>query len=299
MKPSSVDLRLDAQRRVFKGKTENVARMSLDLSALGEAYTVDEGGASVERWALRPGAPIGIELDGQTIDGVPWPEGEDRVRLERSAGEWKLGAKPAPGMKTPRRAGLFKSAFGNGAVLVVGTAGTPEENAWAMAQAKCDAETFWYRGNGSLRIVLDSEFDAAREPDRNIVLYGNAYSNRAWGPLMDGSPVQVAQGMLTVGERKLPGDDLACLLIRPRPGSDVACVGAVSGTGVAGMRLAARVPYFVSGVGVPDWIVIGPEAMAKGAGGVRAAGFFGNDWGLSEADSGWAAEPSGEADRAP
>ena len=35
---------------------------------------------------------------------------------------------------------------------------------------------------------------------------------------------------------------------------------------------------FVSGVGVPDWVVMTPDLLTKGAAGVKGAGFFGNDW---------------------
>ena len=34
------------------------------------------------------------------------------------------------------------------------------------------------------------------------------------------SPVQVRRGQVKVGTRAVTGDDLACLFIRPRPGSD-------------------------------------------------------------------------------
>jgi len=130
-------------------------------------------------------------------------------------------------------------------------------------------------------------FHAAADVNRNVILYGNAGTNAAWKALLGDSPVQVGAGVVTVGDRKLDGDNLACLFVRPRPGSDRACIAAIAGSGPAGMRLTQRIPYFQSGVGVPDWIVIGPEAMEKGVGGVRGAGFFGNDWGVHVEDSGW------------
>ncbi len=56
-------------------------------------------------------------------------------------------------------------------------------------------------------------------------------------------------------------------------------MGVVGGTGLAGMRLTDRLPYFVSGVAYPDVCVLGPAVLAEGAIGVRLAGFFGLDWG--------------------
>jgi hypothetical protein len=72
--------------------------------------------------------------------------------------------------------------------------------------------------------------------------------------------------------------------VRPRPDSDVAAVGVVSGTGVKGMRLTDRLPFFVSGIGYPDCVVFGAEALLKGVPGVKQAGFFGNDWSVDHGE---------------
>ena len=61
----------------------------------------------------------------------------------------------------------------------------------------------------------------------------------------------------------------------------------VTGTGIKGMRLTTRLPYFVSGIHYPDLFVAGPEMLTKGVGGVRAAGFFGNDWAVASGESAW------------
>ena len=59
-----------------------------------------------------------------------------------------------------------------------------------------DAETFWYRGNGSVDIVSDARFlESGREQefrDRNVIVYGHAESNGTWPVLLGESPVQVA-----------------------------------------------------------------------------------------------------------
>jgi hypothetical protein len=151
-------------------------------------------------------------------------------------------------------------------------------------KARFDAEAFWYQANGSIGVAPDVAFDPDAEPDRNVVLYGNSSTNRAWDALLGGSPVQVARGKLRVGEARFRGDDLGVLMIRPRPGSDVASVGVVSGTGVAGMRLCDRRPYLSAGFAYPDVTVF--RARDLGATGDCAilAGFFGLDWSLEAGD---------------
>jgi poly(3-hydroxybutyrate) depolymerase len=266
---SSVQIRLDPVKRRFVGTTTNVARLKLDLRQ------------------LEAGKEITVELDGHKLPPVPWPASA-ALWLTATGKQWTAtDSPPAASAKGPHRYGPFREAFQNRMMFVFGTKGTPAENAWALAKARFDAETFWYRGNGAIEVIPDAMFDAARGPDRSIILYGNAETNSAWPVLLANSPVQVARGSVTIDGRQEKGDDLACLFLRPRPGSDSACVGAVSGTGLAGMRLGDRLPIFISGVAFPDCIVIGPEMLEKGFEGVRAAGYFGLDWSVSSGEFAW------------
>ena len=43
-------------------------------------------------------------------------------------------------------------------------------------------------------------------------------------------------------------------------------------------------PYWVSGIGYPDFIVLGSEMLEGSGDGVRATGFFGNDWTLESGE---------------
>jgi poly(3-hydroxybutyrate) depolymerase len=267
--PSSVSLRCDPLSRRFAGATTNVARLSLSVAHLA------------------PGAPLAVELDGQTLAGIPWPSGEPRLWLERGGGRWKVATKPSAAVKGPHRAGPFKDAFRHRMLFLYGTRGTPEENRWAYTRARYDSEAWWYRGNGAVDVVADTDFQATSERHRSVILYGNADTNAAWRELFGESPVQVRRGAVRVGDREQRGEDLACLFLRPRPDSDTACVAAVSGTGPAGMRLTDRLPYFVSGVAFPDVTVIGPEMLVRGTEGIRGAGFFGNDWRVETGEFAW------------
>ncbi len=292
MVTSSVSLAFAPATRTISGTTQNVARVTFDLSPLTVPRHFERDGKPVDEVALEPGKPMTIELDHQKLADIPWPSAQPRITLYREGDQWRIGGWAPATLKGPNRSGPFKDAFRNAMVFVVGTGGTDEERATTLARARYDAETFWYRGNGSIPIVLDSEFEVAKDPGRNVILYGNADTNAAWKLLLADSPIQVKAGSLKVGDKQIDGVDLACLFIRPRAGNDKACVGAIASTGPVGMRLTQRVPYFVSGVGVPDWIVIGADAMEKGLAGVRGAGFFANDWGLSAEDSAWPVEPA-------
>lgn len=266
MMPSSVDIRQDVTKRRFFGTTNNVERLTINVGH------------------MKAGEAISIELDGMKIADIPWPADGARIYLVNHDGKWAPGEGAAASMKRPDRCGPFKQAFNHRMIFVYGTAGSAEENAWAYHKARFDAEAFWYRGNGSIDVTADSAFDAKAEPDRSVILYGNAETNAAWKTLLGDGPVQVKRDGVRVGDREMKSATLACLFVRPRPGSEGPSVGAVCGTGVAGCRLTDRLPYFVSGVAYPDLIVIDEKAATAGDSGVRVAGFFGNNWGVESGE---------------
>ena len=266
--PATVNLQWDPWQRRVTGTTKNVARLALKLD---EAHAGDD---------------LRVEVDGQVFDKIPWPA-KKLIWLTREDEKWRLSGEPLPAGKGPHRYGPFKAAFRDRMIFVYGTKGTPEENAWAFNKARFDAESFWYRGNGSVDVISDIAFNPKLELNRGVILYGHADSNGAWPALLSDSPVQVRRGEIRVDERRAAGADLACLFLRPRPGSDRACVGVVTGTSVAGLKLTDRLPYFLAGVAYPDVTILGPDMLTNGIEGIRAAGFFGLDWSVTNGEFAW------------
>jgi dienelactone hydrolase len=261
LKPSAVHLDYDPAARKFSGTTDNVACLALDLGH------------------VPAGTPVSVRLDGQTLGPIERTStAAPTAWFQREKDKWAITDRPSPALKGPRRGGPFKDAFRNTVVFVYGTTGTPEESAWSLARARYDAERFWYQGNASIDVVPDTAFAPDRERDRNVIVYGHSGMNAAWASLLGQSPVQVSRGKVTLGETSYEGDDLAALFVRPRPGSDVASVGVVAGTGPAGLRLSGRFPYVSSGVAYPDCFIADPKTLEPGA---DHAGFFGNDWSLA------------------
>lgn len=174
--------------------------------------------------------------------------------------------------------GSFKNAFNNRFVLVYGTAGSTQENAWAFAKARFDGEQWWYRGNGTARLYSDRQYlDLVahhRESDPplgNVILYGNLNTNIAAKELLKGAVMRVYSGELWAHGRILRGPDLATLQLHrvQRNGILVALVG---GTGIQGMRATDRIPYFLAGVGIPDLVILNAATWTKGTSGVMMAG---------------------------
>jgi dienelactone hydrolase len=273
---SRIAIDRDAKTGAFRGTTGNVARLVLTPAA-----------------PAAPGAVVRVELDGAKLDVAPSADG--RLHLTRDPSGWKAADAPDAASKGPARSGGFKDAFRHRVVLVYGTGGTPDDRLRAFNKARFDAETFWYRGNASVDVVSDKAFDPAQDRDRNVVLYGNADTNALWARLLGGGPVDVRSGRVRIGDRDFQGADLGIYFVRPRAGSALASVGAVAWTGPAGWAAVQPVQYFVSGAGFPDLLLLGAEALKTGTAGVRAIGWFGNDWSVERGDFVWS--PASAAQR--
>jgi hypothetical protein len=166
-------------------------------------------------------------------------------------------------------------------VFVYGTLGSREENEWSFNKARYDAETWYYRGNGAVDVISDKEYMPERYQGRNVILYGNASTNAAWGLLLKDCPIQVRRGELKVGGKVFTGDDLAAYFIRPLADGRTS-VGAITGTGMKGLQAANANQYFAGGSGFPDYMIFRLQMLQAGAAGILMAGFFDNSWKLSE-----------------
>lgn len=258
--PSRVVAAYDAKDHVVQIEPSNVASLSLDLSVF---VSDDQSEGPAVRFTGMNEAVMGSRFT--RVDDTNW-----------------VASDANPAHKSPARNGPFKDALRHNMLAVVGTAGTPEENAWALAKARYDAESFWYRGNGSIDIVRDTDFDPDAEPDRSVVLYGNASSNAAWETLLGHAPIRAASGSLSLDALKADRDDLSLLMAYPRPNSDTAMVAVIGGSGLTGMRLTDQFPFVTSGVHYPDWFIAEPKIYMEADTGVVAAGFFDFDWSIGD-----------------
>jgi hypothetical protein len=187
---------------------------------------------------------------------------------------------PPADEKYPTSSGPFKRAFDREFVLVPGTKGTDAEDRELLDLARYVAESWWYRGNGTVEILDDEIFLAgrARSEPRNVILFGNEDTNDAWEAVLpDRCPIRARRGSIELRGEKHEGSGLGCLFVFPRADVD-ALVGVFADSGPAGTRLLTTIPVFVSGVGLPDFTLIGPDVLERGDDGVIAAGWFDFAW---------------------
>ncbi len=260
LKYSTIKIDRNRAKGIFTGTTENISILSLQVEGMA-------------------GDSLRVQLDGDDLK-IPRPAGKQPLVLVKKD-HWMVGTGPGSMEKGPVRNGTFKEPFNHRMVMVYGTTGTKEENAWALAKARYDAETWYYRGNGALDVIADAAFDPAAYPDRGVVLYGNATTNSAWPKLLGDCPIRVSRGKLVFGTEQFTGDDYGAYLMYPRPGSPTLTVAAVTGTGLPGMHAADANQYFSGGSGFPDYLIFTANLPGDGAKALVHTGYYDNRWQLA------------------
>lgn len=245
--------------------TENVSTLTIDLKNMGNSS-------------------MAISVDDQE---VAFTDNSSSITLEKKENSWALSKKPLPGEKGPHRNGGFKDAFRNNMVLVYASKGSKAENEWWYHRALFDAEKFYYRGNGNVELVKDTDFSLEKYPDQNVIIYGNNSNNVAWKLVLSSCPVQVSPGKVSAGNKTVNGNEIGTYFIYPREDSDFASIGVVSATGEKGMKAAYANHYLVNGTTFPDLTIFNDSVVNDGISGVICSGFFGNDWSLENGDFVW------------
>ena len=219
------------------------------------------------------------------IDGELLPAGGGYVRGDLG---WELASPVYPkNEKDPERgrAGPFKQAFRRGFIFVVGTQGDAERDAVLLARARHDAAVWTYRGNGNAPIRTDEQIMSLSEADqaaafgvRNLVLYGNRDDNAAWSILGETPPIDFADGRVRLGAQTWEGD-YAGVFVLP---SGNRMVAAFASTSTQAARLGDTFAPFISGVGYPDYAIVGLDVLQQGDEAVVAAGWFDHAWQVVE-----------------
>ena len=258
LKYSRIKLHLDKKNASVSGTTENVAVLNLDVSGIG-------------------GNLVRVSIDGSKLSIKKPADGMLCLAMKDG---WNEGTAPGPDNKGIMRNGTFKEPFNHNMVFVYGTTGTKEENEWSLARAKYDAETWYYRANGTVDIIADRNFRPSDYPDRGIIIFGNSTTNAAWKMMLSDCPIQVSRDNIMFGSERISGDSYGAFIMYPRKDSKSASVAAITGTDTEGMRAADSNQYFAGGSGFPDFMIFSSGMLEKGIEGVVRAGYYGNNWEL-------------------
>jgi dienelactone hydrolase len=169
--------------------------------------------------------------------------------------------------------GSFKRAFDREFVLVYGSAGDDAVDAWALAKARYDAETWWYRGNGFAKVVRDRDVKAGDVAGRNVIVYGPAehgvFAAFAMGNPRVPADVTFAAREASSQESKEGLGAWMMLFGASDKAADVratdhASIAVISGESLQAMRALDRLPVFSSGVMVPTRLRVRPDVWTVG-----------------------------------
>jgi pimeloyl-ACP methyl ester carboxylesterase len=231
--------------------------------------------------SLLPGRPceITLKIEGQDLE-IPWSgTGPVAAEYDESRDRWVPGKKIITMEDQRLESGYapLKAAMFEPFALVYPTGGAPEERNAFTARARFDAENWWYRGNGYAPLLSDQEFLDA-PAGRNPVLFGNSGINRAWDACLEPGPICVNGKSVKIGPLTLSDDSTALVGQYPHRSEDKRMVFVVAGNSPEAAMLTVLVPYFVSGVGLPDFLAFGEQSWLEGVEGAVATGFFGPKW---------------------
>jgi|694.fasta_scaffold03018_17 dienelactone hydrolase len=267
---SEIHLQWNKTDFTISGSTKNVQRLGIDTKVLTKAATEKQ-------------SSLKLDIDGSILSDIEFRQ-QDTIWLVREGEEWSIDTTTNESQKNRNRNGVFKEAFNQRFVLIYGTEGNADENSWMLDRARFDAETFWYRGNGSVDIIPDSAWKDLTEKNRNVIVYGNASINSVWREVLSDSPVQVLRDQWSIKKESENKESASILMIRPQANHPNFSIGAIGGTDLLAMRATNRIPIFSSGTNYPDLLIATPDFLQKGTAAIRRVGFFGNDWSIENGE---------------
>jgi hypothetical protein len=252
-------------------KTTNVSGLSLSMRSGSCPFDIRR--------------PVTVEVNG-TSHKAPRPLSDRSWSFHLWNGEAIAKAGP-PGE------GLFKRQHLQGPIddafmdtfLVVRPTGSANHEAidnWSRSELE-HLVTHWRRHfRGDAVVKNDSEVTEADIQSSNLILFGDAASNKLIGRIVDQLPIQWTSEAVVVGEDDYDAAHHAPALVYPNPLNPSRYVVLNSGftfREFAYLNNARQVPK------LPDWAVIDVRTPADSLwpGKVVAADFFGEDWELAQA----------------
>ena len=154
-----------------------------------------------------------------------------------------------------------------------------ETSAWVKSEQDRAIREWKRMWRGDAQVRRDTEVTDADIADSNLVLWGDAASNRLLARIMDRLPVRWAGGELVLGSRKWPAASHVPILIYPNPLNPNRYVVLNSGPTQREadyLTNARQVPR------LPDYAVVDTTTPAdeRQPGKIVAAGFFDEQWQL-------------------
>jgi hypothetical protein len=183
--------------------------------------------------------------------------------------------------KTKNLYGPMKRAYFEPFILVYGTTGDSSSTENNLHQARMQSYTWWYRANGFVEVLPDTEVTKKIIKDYNLILFGNPVTNSILKWISYRLPLHIEEGRVIADQDTIMGD-LCLIEIYPNPLNPDKFVLVYSPTSKEAEKLMGLFTPLYAGSGLPDFIVYDKAVLKYGWAGVVATGFFDKDWKFDE-----------------
>jgi len=225
-----------------------------------------------------------VIISGEQELEAPGPASDRswNVSLHRSAGEWRLGKRPADGLrKIHGLSGPIDDAFMDSFLFVrpTGKAANDAAGKWAAAELERASEHWRRHFRGRARVKDDTAVTPEDIAGANLVLWGDPGSNAVLKQIAGKLPIRWGEKQIEAGSQKFAADTHALVAIYPNPLNPsryVVLNSSFTFRDYAYLNNARQVPM------LPDWAVVDlttpPNSVWPGK--IAAADFFDERWQL-------------------
>jgi pimeloyl-ACP methyl ester carboxylesterase len=280
------------------GLEEHWEEARVDASLLGEngdGPQIQTKNVSALTLAIGSGdCPLDIRTEPRvTIDGddleapKPLSDRSWTAHFQKVEGKWKVVASADDG-KLKKRHGLqgpIDDAFMDSFLIVRPTGQALNEQAarWTAAEMTHAVDHWRRQFRGVARVKDDKEITEADIAAHHLILWGDPSSNATMKKIIEKLPVKWNKDRVQLGEESFDAGHHVPVLIYPNPLNPKRYVVLNSGFTFREydyLNNARQVPK------LPDFAVVDVlvPASARAPGGIKAAGFFTEDWALPDAD---------------
>ena len=229
--------------------------------------------------------PVKVQIDGTTLTG-PRPK-TDRswsMQIHREGDLWKEGALGGEGLrKRPGLQGPIDDALMDAFVFVrpTGEPQHPEAHRWAVAELERAIEHWRRHFRGEPRVKNDVDVTEQDMAAMNLILWGDAASNRVLAKLADRLPIKWTKEGLQAGGQTFEAAHHAPVMIYPNPlNADryVVLNSSFTFREYDYLNNARQTPK------LPDWAIVDLRTPpnSRWPGKVVAADFFDESWKFRE-----------------
>jgi dienelactone hydrolase len=229
-----------------------------------------------------------VLLDGQEVGATaPLSDRSWVAHFRKTAGKWAPAASPDDGSLRKRHGlqGPIDDAFMDSFVMVRPT-GSPmhgKTGKWAEAELLHAIDHWRRQFRGDARVIDDKAVSDADIAAHNLVLWGDPRSNSILAKIADKLPIKWDDRAVQLGAKSFDAPHHVPVLIYPNPLNPKRYVVLNSGFTFREydyLNNARQVPK------LPDYAVIDVDipVSARAPGGIAAAGFFTEAWGLPAGD---------------